>query len=168
MNTSGSKITEGVATPWENTYEAAAYLDGKPEGNKSMPSKPEMQEGVYCIDRQASHDMVKATLLEPKLPGQMRTATDYSAYRTRCCGHTSPSRPGTEVAGPQTVTNEVTQGNELGTYVVLERQLRANVGSPTGRESYGDGAAIVVRGWESQPHGEGRQVTTVERMQRYA
>jgi len=31
-------------------------------------------------------------------------------------------------------------------------------GSPTRRESHGDGVSIVVRGWESQPHGEGRQV----------
>src|SRR5215831_13467446 len=31
-------------------------------------------------------------------------------------------------------------------------------GSPNRRESHGDGASIVVRGWESQPHGEGRQV----------
>ena len=31
-------------------------------------------------------------------------------------------------------------------------------GSPNRRESQGDGVSIVVRGWESQPHGEGRQV----------
>jgi hypothetical protein len=33
-----------------------------------------------------------------------------------------------------------------------------NRGSPTGREAHGDGAAVVVRGRESRPHGEGRQV----------
>jgi len=34
-----------------------------------------------------------------------------------------------------------------------------NAGSPTGREPYGDGAPIVVRGRESRPHGEGGQVS---------
>jgi hypothetical protein len=33
------------------------------------------------------------------------------------------------------------------------------MGSPKGRETYGDGAAIVVGGRESRPHGEGRQET---------
>ena len=36
--------------------------------------------------------------------------------------------------------------------------LRVNVGLPTGREPYGNGAPIVVRGRESRPHGEGGQV----------
>ena len=30
-----------------------------------------------------------------------------------------------------------------------------NMGMPTGRETYGIGGIVVVRGWESQPHGEG-------------
>jgi len=30
-------------------------------------------------------------------------------------------------------------------------------GSPTGREPYGNGAAVVVRAGESPVHGEGRQ-----------
>jgi hypothetical protein len=37
-------------------------------------------------------------------------------------------------------------------------QLDRNSGSPTGRESYGDGAPVVVRGRESLLHGEGGQV----------
>ncbi len=35
------------------------------------------------------------------------------------------------------------------------RLIHGNAGSPTGRESYGDGPPIVVGGWESQPQGEG-------------
>jgi hypothetical protein len=164
----GGMTSGSIADARDNTYEATAYLDRKPEGNKSMPSKPERWEGVYRHVRQASHDTVKAGLPEPQLPGQIRTAPDYHAYSTRGCKHTFSSSPRTEVTGLQTVTSEVTQGNERGTYVVLVRQLRVNVGSPTGRESYGDGAAVVVRGWENQPHGEGRQVTAVNRLQRFA
>lgn len=32
-----------------------------------------------------------------------------------------------------------------------------------GRESYGDGSSIVVRERESRPHGEGRQVSGMQR-----
>ena len=35
------------------------------------------------------------------------------------------------------------------------------MGSPTGRESYGDGVLVVVRGRESRLHGEGGQVTDI-------
>src|SRR4051794_8059953 len=37
-------------------------------------------------------------------------------------------------------------------------QHRGNAGSPTGREPYGDGAPVVVRGRESRSQGEGEQV----------
>lgn len=40
--------------------------------------------------------------------------------------------------------NDSIQGSEQGTYVELERLLRVNAGLPTGRESYGNGALIVV------------------------
>ena len=33
-----------------------------------------------------------------------------------------------------------------------------NAGWPTGREPQGHGVSVVVRGRESRPHGEGRQV----------
>jgi Reverse transcriptase (RNA-dependent DNA polymerase) len=51
--------------------------------------------------------------------------------------------------------SESAEGNEQGTYNALLRPLSENVGSPTGRESYGDGAPIVVRAGESPVHGEG-------------
>jgi len=38
-------------------------------------------------------------------------------------------------------------------------QSARNTGLPKGRESYGNGVPVVVRGWESQPHGEGEQIT---------
>ena len=41
-------------------------------------------------------------------------------------------------------------------------------GSPSGREPHGDRASLVVRGRESRPHGEGRQVYPVTRTGKYA
>ena len=56
--------------------------------------------------------------------------------------------------------NEVSQGAERSAYVTLEQLMPENMGSPTERELYGDGALVVVRGRESRPHGEGGQVPT--------
>jgi hypothetical protein len=46
---------------------------------------------------------------------------------------------------------------------VLNVTHTRNAGSPNGREPHGDGASVVVRGRESRPHGEGRQVDRNER-----
>ncbi len=66
------------------------------------------------------------------------------------------------------VINEITQGNEPGTYVTLPRRLSENAGSPTGREPQGDGASLVVGRRESRLHGEGRQVSRGSRAARDA
>jgi hypothetical protein len=55
--------------------------------------------------------------------------------------------------------NEASQEAERSAYVTLEQLMLENVGSLTGREPYGDGALVVVRGRESRPHGEGGQVS---------
>ena len=55
--------------------------------------------------------------------------------------------------------NEASQGTERSAYVTLEQLMLENMRSPTGREPYGDGALVVVRGRESRPHGEGGQVS---------
>jgi hypothetical protein len=54
--------------------------------------------------------------------------------------------------------NEASQRAERSAYVTLLQLMLENMGSPTGREPYGDGALVVVRGRESRPHGEGGQV----------
>jgi hypothetical protein len=58
------------------------------------------------------------------------------------------------------------QGDEWDAYITLPRAVTTNVGSPTGRESQGDGGLAVVAGVtpgqggrESRPQGEADQVT---------
>jgi hypothetical protein len=63
-------------------------------------------------------------------------------------------------------TNEVSQGAEQSAYVTLVQLMPENMGSLTGREPYGDGALVVVRGWESRPHGEGGQVSPDQQLVR--
>jgi hypothetical protein len=71
--------------------------------------------------------------------------------------------------------SEGIQGDEWGAYVTLPRTTRTNMGSPTGRESYGDGGPVVVAGVttgqgrrESRLQGEGDQVIGHPRTGRYA
>jgi hypothetical protein len=71
--------------------------------------------------------------------------------------------------------NEGIEGDEWDAYVALGRMTRMNVGSPNGREPYGDGGLVVVAGVttgrggrESRPQGEGGQVTGHRRVGRYA
>lgn len=63
------------------------------------------------------------------------------------------------------IPNNGIQGDEWGAYVTLERMTLTNVGSPTGRESYGDRGPVVVAGVtpcqgrrETRLQGEGVQV----------
>jgi hypothetical protein len=44
------------------------------------------------------------------------------------------------------MSNEDSQGDEWDAYVTLERMTETNVGSPTGREPYGDTVPVVVAG----------------------
>jgi hypothetical protein len=55
--------------------------------------------------------------------------------------------------------NEASQRAERSAYVTLHQLRLENLGSPTGREPYGAGALVVVRGRESRLHGEGGQVS---------
>jgi hypothetical protein len=71
--------------------------------------------------------------------------------------------------------SEGIQGDEWNAYVTLLRTTRTNVGSPTGRESYGDGVPVVAvgvtthqGGRESRPQGQGAQVTGHPKTGRYA
>jgi hypothetical protein len=71
--------------------------------------------------------------------------------------------------------SEGIEGDEWDAYVTLSRTARTNMGSPTGRESYGDGGPVVVAGVtpgrgvrESRNQGEGGQVIGHHRIGRYA
>ena len=120
-------------------------------------------------------DMVKAGLLDSPVS---RRRNSSSAGKTPVTG-ASP------VAGSHSIRRNL-QGMERCRVTALKetnrtpksRYTRApgtNVGSPTGREPYGDGVPIVVvrvtphqGGRESRPQGEGAQVTGDPKAWRYA
>ena len=77
--------------------------------------------------------------------------------------------------GHGAMPNEGIQGDEWDAYVTLERTTRTNMGSPTGRESYGDGGPVVVAGItpgqggrERRLQGKGGQVIGHPMIGRYA
>jgi len=107
-------------------------------------------------------DRVIAALREPQLPAVPArlpdTTHDAGPPAYGAVSHDTGKLPAWGAA-----THEIAQGGERGTLVALARPLFGSAGSPEGREPYGDGASVVVRGRESRPHGEGGQVAQVAR-----
>lgn len=103
--------------------------------------------------------MVKATLLEIQFLVGVRPTLSNS-----CC-YESFVYLGSQIAQGSTLRKTGIMQSQNGTNgspkSVSKNHVR-NTGLPTGRESYGNGATVVVvgvtshlGGWESQPQGEG-------------
>jgi hypothetical protein len=107
-----------------------------------------------------------------EMEGRIRRKSTPEADAALCSGFVPWSgQPPERGAMP----SEGIQGDEWDAYVTLSRTTRTNMGSPTGRESYGDGGPVVVAGVtpgqggrESRQQGEGGQVIGYHRIGRYA
>jgi len=136
-----------------------AYPAAKVKGDRSMPSKRERSEDADDPVPQGPRDTVRTGLFEPQSPAMQAYIPRHSVLRR---GHrdratkSSSLEPSTRwVMGHRPV-----QGGERGTSVALDTSSTAGMWDrPTRREAQGDGAAVVLRGRESRPHGEGRQVS---------
>jgi len=134
-----------------NTSRSTPYLAAKANGDNRMAVKRELPEDVYGKVPQDLSDMVKAELPESQYPV---TQSHVSRLQHLQCGTTSitvgfHSAGNLPVGGrwgmtPFKDTNEIPKS--------LYRLIVGNAGWPTGRESYGHGDPIVVRGRESRPH----------------
>lgn len=138
------------------TLGPTAYLAAKAKGDRSMPSKRERSEDADDPVPQGPRDTVRTGLFEPQPPTMQAYIPRHSVLRR---GHRdratrmSSLEPSTRWAmGPHPI-----QGGERGTYVALDTSSTTGMWDrPTRREAQGDGAAVVLRGRESRPHGEGR------------
>ena len=143
--------------PGEMLLGHRSYPNAKAHGDQSMIEKRETGELARPAVPQGPRDRVKVALLEPQPPGMELHILRHGRYgrsrRDRAVRFSPP-----EISSRRTTANEAVQGDEPGTYVALGRSARRDTGSPKGREAQGDGAAVVVRGRESRPHGEGPQV----------
>jgi len=144
---------------------STSKVNGLPGGESQREQSHAVKAGSVgrCVRRAALRDlrdMAKAILLEPQFPVMNLTIPRYRIYTAR------PSVLFKAVFVEQgsldrwTAANEPLKGMKR---VPKSREcfLCVNVGLPTGREPYGNGASVVVRGRESRPHGEGRQVFKV-------
>ncbi len=141
------------------TLGPTAYLAAKAKGDRSMPSKRERSEDADDPVPQGPRDTVRTGLFEPQPPTMQPYIPRHSVLRR---GHRdratrmSSLEPSTRWA----MGHHPIQGGERGTYVALDTSSTAGMWDrPTRREAQGDGAAVVLRGRESRPHGEGRQVS---------
>jgi retron-type reverse transcriptase len=143
----------------EMTLGPAAYPMVKVKGDSSMPSKRERSEDAYGPVPQGPCDMVRTGLFEPQPPAMQayipRHSVSCRGHRDRATKSSSPE-PSTRWA----MGRRPIQGSGRGTYVALDTSSTKGMWDrPPRREAQGDGAAIVLRGRESRPHGEGRQVS---------
>ena len=141
------------------TLGPTAYLAAKAKGDRSMPSKRERSEDADDPVPQGPRDTVRTGLFEPQPPTMQAYIPRHSVLRR---GHhdratkSSSLEPSTRWA----MGHHPIQGGERGTYVALDTSSTTGMWDrPTRREAQGDGAAVVLRGRESRPHGEGRQVS---------
>jgi hypothetical protein len=157
----GMKATKKERYRKQTTSGSTAYPAAKANGDRSMLLKREMSEGVYGIVPRDPCNMVKAILLEAQSPAMEayipRLQRLWRGRHDRAIKSSSP-----EPSAWRAVGSDLTQGDGRDTYVTLETSsVEGMRDRPTGREAQGDGASVLVRGRESRPHGEGRQVLTV-------
>ena len=133
-----------------------AYPAAKVKGDRSMPSKRERSEDADDPVPQGPRDTVRTELFEPQPPTMQAYIPRHSVLRR---GHrdraakSSSLEPSTRWA----MGHHPIQGGERGTSVALDTSSTTGMWDrPTRREAQGDGAAVVLRGRESRPHGQGR------------
>src|SRR5215207_6661853 len=138
------------------TLGPTAYPAAKAKGDRSMPSKRERSEDADDPVPQGPRDTVRTELFEPQPPTMQAYIPRHSVLRR---GHrdratmSSSLEPSTRWA----MGHPPIQGGERGTYVALDTSSITGMWDrPTRREAQGDGTAVVLRGRESRPHGEGR------------
>jgi hypothetical protein len=132
-------------------------MSRKAKGTYSTSGKRLMGEVVYPMPRQTRSVWSRLHCLNPSFQGVKAPAEETTAKillppipGSLCCPGNTPGRH-----CMPTRHDKGANGRPKRTYHV---QLARNSGSPTGRESYGDGDPIVVRDGESPSHGEGGQV----------
>ena len=141
------------------TLGPTAYPAAKVKGDRSMPSKRERSEDADDPVPQGPRDTVRTELFEPQPPTMQAYIPRHSVLRR---GHrdraakSSSLEPSTRWA----MGHHPIQGGERGTSVALDTSsIMGMWDRPMRREAQGDGAAVVLRGRESRPHGEGREVS---------
>jgi len=144
---------------------STAYPAAKAKRDRSMPLKREGPRDAHGCVPQDPRDMVRTTRFEPQSPAMQayipRLPRLVRGHDDRAMKSSSPKPSASWAIG-----NDPIQGDGHGTYVALDTSHTEGMWDrPPRREAQGDGASVVVRGRESRPHGEGRQVFRCRRRQ---
>ncbi len=135
---------------------STAYPEAKAEGDNSMPLKRKVPEGVYGSVPQDPRDTVKARLPEPQSPvmqlpisRSQRLASGTPGIRRRRCHRRNLPTGGT-------VRNDLTQGDERGTYVALARLTSKERGIAYGARALRRRSLRSSRGSNAPPKESGK------------
>jgi hypothetical protein len=133
------------------TSRSTADSRSKDQQDSSMPSKQEPSEGVYDAVLQGPRDRARAALPEPQTPARKehlpRSQRLQRGHR-HTTDHVSPSEPSDRWAmdNQSIQATEQVKGSNGAPTSRSDVYRFGNAGWPTGRESYGHGAPIVVGG----------------------
>ena len=135
----------------EMTSGSTAYSRSKDQQDSSMPSKQESSEDVYDAVLQDPCDKARAVLLESQTPARELHLPRLQRLQ-RGHRHTTDQLSPSEPSDRWAMDNQSIQRTEQvkgsnGTPTSYSDVCRfGNAGWPTGRESYGHGAPVVVGG----------------------
>ena len=132
-------------------------MSRKAKGKVSTTGKRLMGEVVYPMCRKTRSVWSKLNCLNLSFHGVNRRAEETTTEILLPPIPGAFFSPGNTPGRHGMPVRHLKEANE-GPTQTYHVQLARNSGSPKGRESYGDGDPVVVRGRESRPHGEGGQV----------
>jgi hypothetical protein len=133
------------------TSGSTANSRSKDQQDNSMPSKQEPSEDVYDVVLQDPRDRARAGLPEPQTPAReehLPRSQRLQRGHRYTADHVSPPEPSDRWAmGDQPIPGTAQVKGSNGAPTSRSDVCRfGNAGWPTGRESYGHGAPIVVGG----------------------
>jgi hypothetical protein len=104
----------------DRTCRSTAHLEAKAEGDKRMPLKRDVHGGAHCLVPQDLRHTVKAGLLEPQSPAMQVAHPPLTAPIAEPPGSLDSACRRDEPSSWWAVRNDLTQGDDQGTYVTLE------------------------------------------------
>jgi hypothetical protein len=133
------------------TSGSTAYSRSKDQQDNSMPSKQEPSEDVYDVVLQDPRDRARAALPEPQTPAREghlpRLQRLQRGHRYTANPFRSSEPSGRWAMGDQPIQRTAQVKGSNGAPTSRSDVYRfGNAGWPTGRESYGHGAPVVVGG----------------------
>jgi hypothetical protein len=122
------KVIQGKEKIEPKAFGSTAYLTAKAQGDNSMPIKWETPEGVYGVVPRDPRDTVRARLHEPQFPAMQKYIPRLQRPMSGATGIWRQGSDRQNLPAGRAVRKDLTQGNERGTYLALERPAHGECG----------------------------------------